>query len=435
MTLRLTSRAVDDERPLPVLLPDPHGLLVLRHGDGLAAWGQAVRLSVGAGPQRADRTTAALRDLDVDGDPRDLLVFASLAFDRRHGASRAVVPRRILRREDGHTRLVCIDPIDDDGPFPPEPGAGPAPRGHDDRLRYAGSSLPDLRWLEAVATAIDRVEAGVADKVVLARDHALWCEHPFDARWLALRLAGRFPACWTFLHEGLLGATPELLARRHGAAVTSVVLAGTIGRDPDPAEDARLGRALQDSTKDQLEHRLAAESVTDRLGDLADDVVASGPDLLALDNVQHLATRITATLNPTGSGRVPSVLEVADHIHPTAAIGGTPRDVAMAMIAELEGMDRGRYAGPVGWMDGTGDGEVALALRCAHLSGARARLFAGVGLVPGSLPESELEETRLKLLAMQGALAPSARATPGQRPAGADPGAASSKTPRPASDS
>ncbi len=406
MTLRLTSRPVDDDRPLPVLLPDPHGLLVLRRGSGLAAWGQALRLSVGTGPNRAARTTAALRDLDVDGDPTDLLVFASLAFDRRHGASRAVVPRRILRREDGQTRLVCIDPVGDDSPPPPEPGSGDAPRGHDDRLRYAGSSLPDLRWLEAVATAIDRIEAGVARKVVLARDHALWCEHPFDPRWLALRLAARFPDCWTFLHEGLLGATPELLARRRGTAVTSVVLAGTTGRDPDPAQDARLGRALLDSAKDQLEHRLAAESVTDRLGDLGGDVVATGPDLLALDNVQHLATRITGTLDDT-TGRAPSVLEVADHLHPTAAIGGTPRDVAMAMIAELEGMDRGRYAGPVGWMDGTGDGEVALALRCAQLSGARARLFAGVGLVPGSLPESELEETRLKLLAMQGALAPS----------------------------
>lgn len=414
MRLTITSRPVDDDRPLPAMLPDPHGILMVRRGDGLAAWGRAHRVAVGTGPGRASRVTAALADLEVDGDRGDLVCFTSLTFDRGDARSHAVVPRRIVRRRGGQSRLVSIDPVGDGRATPEEPGSGPPLVPNDDRLRYAGSSLPDLRWLEAVATAIRRIQQGQADKVVLARDHALWSENTFDPRLLAIRLVERFPDCWTFLQHGLLGATPELLARRDGSAVTSLVLAGTTARDPDPVADARLGRDLLASAKDQLEHRLAAESVTDRLADLATTVSAPDhPDLVGLDNVHHLATRITATLAPAvgqdaglGPARLPSVLEVADHLHPTAAIGGTPRDVAMAMIAELEGMDRGRYAGPVGWMDGHGEGEVALALRCAHLSGARARLFAGVGLVAGSLPESELEETRLKLLAMQGALAP-----------------------------
>ncbi len=426
MILRITSRDLDDDRPLPELLPDPAGTLFVRRGDGLASWGRAVPITVGTGPDRAARVTAALDDLQVDGDRSDLVAMASLTFDREHGGSTAVVPRRILRRHAGRTRLVAIDPLDPpsgDDP-PPEPGSGPAPRSHQDRLRYAGSSLPDLRWLEAVATAVRRIERGDVRKVVLARDHALWCERTFDRRHLALRLADRFPDCWTFLQDGLLGATPELLARRDGRDVTSVVLAGTTGRDPDPVADAALGTALLASTKDRLEHRLAAESVAERLDDVATDLAAPAtPTLLALDNVQHLATRLQARLVlPAGAGdgdatghrdaaggvdaAVPSALEVADHLHPTAAIGGTPRDVALAMITELEGMDRGRYGGPVGWVDADGDGEIALALRCAQLSGARARLFAGVGLVAGSLPEDELEETRLKLLAMQGALAP-----------------------------
>lgn len=415
MRLAITTRTLDDDRSLPHLLPDPQGILLLRRGEGLAAWGTAGAIQPGVGAARGTRITTALADLSVEGDPADLVCFASLTFDRQRVGSRAVVPRRILRRRGGTTHLVCIDPVDDDGPSPAEPGSGPALVPHRDRLRYAGSSLPDLRWLQAVATAIERIEQGGLDKVVLARDHALWCADPFDARHLADRLASRFPDCWTFLQDGLLGATPELLARREGAAVTSIVLAGTTGRDPDPSVDARLGQALLDSDKDQREHALAARSVEEGLADLGRVTAPDGPGLLALDNVQHLATRITAVLDAnarddaratTHDHRLPSVVEVADHLHPTAAIGGTPSDRALATIAELEGMDRGRYAGPVGWMDGNGNGEMALALRCALLSGARARLFAGVGLVAGSLPESELEETRLKLLAMQGALAP-----------------------------
>lgn len=407
MTLVVTSTPVGDDRPLPVLAPVEDAVLWLRRGHGMAAWGRALDVEVGAGPDRAAHVRATIEALEVDGDPRDLRAFVSLSFDRDTARSRAVVPRRILVRDGDGTRLVAIDPSpgahggpDPGAEFVPEPGTGSPPRAHRDRIRYAGSSLPDLHWLEAVATATDRIDRGDARKVILARDHAVWCSEPFDPRHLAMRLTERFPGCWTFHHDGFIGATPELLLARRGREVRSLVLAGTARRDPDPVVDERLGAELLASDKDRREHALAVDSVVEVLEVLCDDVVApTEPDLLDLDNVRHLATNVTATLHDDMWA-----VEVADRLHPTAAVGGTPRAAALAMISELEGMDRDRYAAPVGWMDATGDGEFGIALRCARLSGARARLFAGVGIVAGSLPEDELSETRLKLLAMQQAL-------------------------------
>lgn len=404
MTLVVTSTPVADDRPLPLLAPVADALLWLRGTDGMAAWGRALAIEVGTGPERADRIRDRVAGLAIDGDPGDLRVFISLAFDHGAARSRAVIPRRILVRTDGVTRLVSIAPADvsheeatDDVPAP---GDGPTPRPHHGRIRYAGSSLPDMGWLEAVAAAIRRIGDGDAEKVVLARDHAVWCHDTFDARHLALQLSARFPGCWTFHHTGLVGATPELLLARSGLAIRSLVLAGTARRDPDPIVDAQLGQELLDSDKDRREHDLAVTSVSEVLADIVADIaVPASPSLLDLDNVRHLATDVTATLRDDLWA-----VQIADRLHPTAAVGGTPRAAALAMIRELEGMDRDRYAAPVGWMDATGDGEFGLALRCARLSGARARLFAGVGIVAGSLPEDELSETRLKLRAMQQAL-------------------------------
>src|SRR5690606_19861037 len=145
---------------------------------------------------------------------------------------------------------------------------------------------------------------------------------------------------------------------------------------------------------------LAVRSVTESLTRIGlEHTVLGGPRLLRLDNVQHLATPVV------GESGDRHVLELVEALHPTAAVGGTPTPAAVALIAELEGMDRGRYAGPIGWVDGSGNGDFAIALRCAELSGARARLFAGAGIVEASLPEDELEETRIKLGAMMGAIA------------------------------
>jgi menaquinone-specific isochorismate synthase len=408
VTLTVRTEVVAEDRPLLELLPStPDALAWVRDGDGLVAWGTAVRLDPGPGPDRFLRARAAFDALARDASVVDevarpgtgLVAVGSFTFDAWDPGSVVVVPRVVVGRRDGVTWRTDVTPA---GAAPPAAMAStPARRRRHDRPRYAGSSLPDVHWLEAVARAVARIQAGEADKVVLARDHAVWSREPFDALDLARRLTARFPRCHTFVVDGLVGATPELLLAKRDRTVTSRVLAGTTGRSVDEAGDAALGAALLASRKDLAEHAYAAASVAEVLAPRCADLHGDpGPRLLRLDNVQHLATTYRGSLDdPTTS-----VLDLVGALHPTAAVGGTPRDVALAMIAELEGMSRGRYAAPVGWFDAAGDGEWGIALRCAELQGARARLFAGVGVVAASLPEAELEETRLKLLAMQAAL-------------------------------
>lgn len=405
--LTVTTRALADDRPLVDMLPVDDGLLWSRRGEGLVGWGTAVRVLPGAGPDRVARAEQALAELAAHAHVDDpvgvagggLLAFASFTFDPRTGGSVMVVPRRIVGRRDGttfHTRIDGPDLGDDVA----EPAAAPRPEPVRDRVRFAGSSLPDVQWLDAVAQAVKEIQAGSLDKVVLARDHAVWSHHRLDARWLAGRLSRRFPDCFTFLVDALIGATPELLVRRTGREVVSVALAGTAPRGADERADEQAGAALLASDKDRREHDYAARSVAAALEPVcATSTVSPDPFLLRLDNVQHLATEFRGDLRTDTS-----VLALVDRLHPTAAVGGTPRDGALELIRRLEGMERGRYAGPVGWVAADGDGEFGIALRCAELSGARARLFAGAGIVAGSLPEDELEETRVKLRAMQGAL-------------------------------
>jgi menaquinone-specific isochorismate synthase len=404
--LTVRTRHLDDDRPLLDLPPVADALAWVRRDEGLVAWGTAARLDPGTGPDRFDRADEALRELagaaavddTVTAFGTGLVAVGSFAFHDGVAGSALVVPRVVVGRRDGTTWCTTIDP--DDAPPVAGPRADPPPEVRRDRPRYAGSTNPDVHWLEAVATAVQRIRAGELDKVVLARDHAVWSREPFDALDLARRLTARFPRCHTFVVGGLVGATPELLVGRRGDEVVSRALAGTVGRSDDEVEDASLGAQLLASEKDRWEHQLAAESVAEVLArHCAELEHEREPRLLRLDNVQHLATTYRGRLTSGVSS-----LMLAGALHPTAAVGGTPRDRAIAMIRELEGMDRGRYAAPVGWTDAAGDGEWGIALRCAELAGARARLFAGVGVVAASLPEAELEETRLKLLAMQAAL-------------------------------
>jgi menaquinone-specific isochorismate synthase len=207
--------------------------------------------------------------------------------------------------------------------------------------------------------------------------------------------------------DGLIGATPELLLRRRGTVVNSRVLAGTSWRGEPGAgrtglSDDQHGAALLASAKNREEHRYAVESLVGRLRPLCAEVSAPDePSVLRLPNVNHLASDVTGTLNPAD---LPSLLRLAGGVHPTAAVGGTPTEPALRLIAELEDMNRGRYAGPVGWIDGNGDGELGLALRCAQVNGATARLFAGGGVVAGSDPDVEAAEVAAKMLAVQSAL-------------------------------
>jgi menaquinone-specific isochorismate synthase len=337
--------------------------------------------------------------VDVEDDLRlpgtGPVAFASFTFDERSPGSVLAVPEVAVGWSQGRWFVTVVDDADP-APFLE---SGPAIRTQSDRTRFAGASIPDVQWLEAVARAVELISADEVSKVVLARDFALWSKTPFDSMNLVSKLHKRFPECYTFLVDGLVGASPELLVRMEERKVISQALAGSARRSDDPVEDERIGKALLDSDKDRREHESAAASVGRALGEVCTQLERDlEPTLVKLANVQHLGTRFEGRLT-----RSFPILDLVDRLHPTAAVGGTPTDRAVALIRELESMDRGRYAGPVGWMDAHEHGEFAIALRCAELSGARARLFAGAGIVSGSLPENELEETRLKLLAMQSA--------------------------------
>jgi menaquinone-specific isochorismate synthase len=213
--------------------------------------------------------------------------------------------------------------------------------------------------------------------------------------------------CWTFHVDGLFGATPEMLVRRERGLVTSRVLAGTIRRTGDDERDLALAATLARSSKDLEEHEYAVRSVAEALAPHCTSMnVPEAPFVLHLPNVMHLATDVAGVTHETddSDGEVSS-LGLAEALHPSAAVGGTPTDRARALITEIEMMDRGRYAGPVGWMDASGDGEWGIGLRSAEVAGARVRLFAGCGIVADSDPEAELAEAQAKFVPVRDALA------------------------------
>jgi menaquinone-specific isochorismate synthase len=410
---------VADPGDLVGRLPGPGTLAWIRRGDGLVGWGEVARVTVPAGQDRftaADKWLRALLDgAQVDdqvGAPGcGPVAFGSFTFDPTSEGSVLILPQVVLGRRAGQAWLTTITR---QPPAPPDPArlaqsqlADPpaAPASGPGLIRWHDGSLTAPQWERAVAAAVERIKAGRLQKVVLARD--LYASAPglIDERLLLDRLAARYPDCYTFACAGLVGATPELLIKRQGAQISSLVLAGTAPRCDDPDRDAALGTALLASAKDTEEHGYAAAGVRQSLAPLCDQLtVAPRPELLRLANVQHLATAISGRLAVRDDGTTPSVLALADALHPTAAVCGTPTETAMELIRELEGMDRSRYAGPVGWVDGAGNGEWCIALRCAEVDGTRARLFAGGGIVADSDPAAELAEAQAKFRPMQSAL-------------------------------
>jgi menaquinone-specific isochorismate synthase len=392
------------------LLPSAGALSWVRRGEGLVGWGEAARLEV-SGPralaEAADWWAAYCAGLVVDdrlGVPGSgPVVFASIAFDPDAGTSVFVVPEVAVGRRDGVSWVTTAGTADGVA-VPADDAPGSAPLG---RLRYADGALDPATWCARVATAVERITGGELAKVVLARDLLVTADTPLDPRDLLGRLAARFPDCWTFAVDGLLGATPELLLRRTGRDLSARVLAGTAPRGAG-SDDQRLAAALLGSAKDRAEHALAVDSLVRALDPYCTDLTApEEPELLTLANVRHLATDVHGVQRRSGARSRAGLLDLIGAVHPTAAVGGTPTAAATELIGELEGMDRGRYAGPVGWLDSRGDGEFGLALRCAQLSDddpATARLFAGCGIVAGSDPAAELAETQAKFAAFQAAL-------------------------------
>lgn len=256
------------------------------------------------------------------------------------------------------------------------------------------------RYLDAVAEAVRRIRAGQLEKVVLARRLDVQATEPYDPVPIIAALRGRFPECFVYAagrgESAFVGATPELLIRRDGQRASTVALAGSTPRSGNPELDARLGRELLASAKNVEENQIVARRIANALAPLSVWVTrAEQPELVRVANIQHLCTPVRAQLAADVG-----LLRLASVLHPTPAVGGEPRDVAAAMIPELEGFDRGWYAGTVGWMNVAGDGELCVALRCALLRGQVATCFAGCGIVAESVPEAELAETETKLGAM-----------------------------------
>ncbi len=404
-----------------------------RDGSAVAALG-CVREIEASGPGRFAAVAAAWRGLAAQAraDPPDgpagagLIATGGFAFAPDGGAAPVwsgfppaslVVPEVALARRGGDVRLTLAalatpdDTVEDltarlerrlaslrPGPLPL---LDPAPVG---RIRVGGA-MPPEHYVEAVQRAVERIRAGEIEKIVLAREVQVHAAGAHDPAAILGLLREAFPACFVFAvgrgDAAFVAASPELLARREGQRASTVALAGSTRRSADPAVDDHLGEQLLHSPKDREEQAIVARRIERTLRPHALWVTAAPePAIVRMANIQHLATPIRAQLaSPVGA------VDLAGLLHPTPAVGGEPFDRAQRVIPALEGMDRGWYAGPVGWTDVAEDGEFCVALRCALLRGQVAHCYAGVGVVRDSEPAAELAETEMKLAALLPVLA------------------------------
>ncbi|HEV7741308.1 MAG TPA: isochorismate synthase [Pseudolysinimonas sp.] len=382
--------------PLVSLLPvldRSHPLLFMRRGEGIAGIGEAARLEF-RGPDRIRDAAEAWKRISAASTVRDeigrsgsgLVAFGAFAFaDDSECASVLIVPRIVVGRRDGVSFVTRIDGAPD--------AVAATALGPEFRVVLQPGALSPDGYRDAVADAISRILAGGVEKVVLARDLTGRLPEGGDVRRVLTDLAVGYPDTWTFAVDGLIGSSPETLVRVNAGTVTARVLAGSAGRGADAAADTAAALTLATSTKDLDEHRFAVESVLGALRPHVRAVAASElPFTLKLPNLWHLASDVEGALSD-GS----TALDLAAALHPTAAVAGTPRDAALALIAELEPLDRCRYGGPVGWVDANGNGKWAIALRAAEVrADGRVTAFAGAGIVAESDPDRELAETKLK---------------------------------------
>jgi isochorismate synthase len=400
---------VEDPGDLLARLPEA-AISWVRRDEGMVAWGEVARFA-SSGASRIDAADAWWRRVSRHATVTDevrtrgtgLIAFGSFSFaDASASGGALIVPRFVLGKRDGKAWLTTI--VEGEHAAIPSladalvTASSPAPLG-----AVTVESGDEGQWRRAVSAAVKRIGDSELEKVVLARSVAGTAERAIDVRSVLTALAADYPTCWTFHVDSLVGATPELLARVDHGLVTSRVLAGTIRMTGDDMRDLARAGALARSSKDREEHEYAVESVTAVLHEHCGSVnVPDEPSVLHLRNVMHLATDVTGVLSHNVSA-----LEMVRELHPSAAVCGTPTLAAAHVIDELEGWDRGRYAGPVGWIDGAGDGEWCIALRAAEISRddpTRLRLFAGCGIVAASDPSAEWAESEAKLEPMRRAL-------------------------------
>jgi menaquinone-specific isochorismate synthase len=401
---RLQARTVEIADPgvLSDYLPAQDSLAWLRRGEGMIGFGEVASFHGGSFAEADAWWSRLCAELEHDSELLDLTGTGPLAFGSfpfAPGRSRAeavlIVPRLILGRRHGRSWLTLIGEPGAEPALPLRQGRSVAPSG----LRQDAGGLPEPAWRGIVEAAVGRIDSGELSKVVLARAEVHTAAQPLDPRWLVERLSQDYRDCWTFQVAGLIGASPEMLLRREGGLVTSRVLAGTIRRNGAEELDLKLARSLARSGKNLVEHELAVASVAEALAPFTSGMnVPDAPYVLELPNVLHLASDVTAVVRPGVSA-----LRLAGELHPSAAVCGTPTASAAELIAELEQLDRGRYSGPVGWLDANGDGEFAIALRCGQIEADRPEsitIYAGCGIVAESDPAEEWAETVAKLLPM-----------------------------------
>ncbi len=402
--LVVRTREVADPGDLIELLPPSADALAWVHGgDGLIGWGLAASFEPD-GENRFDDAglwwdeivaAAVVRD-EVNLPGTGLVAFGSFTFAAAAGST-IVVPEIIVGRREQTCWVTTIGRALETT----------AALTHTRPVEPVETEFVDLAstrqtWAETVEGAIGRIGRGELDKVVLAREVAAKFAEPLDIRSPLSRLASAYRSCWTFHVDGFFGSTPEMLVRLDGGLVTSRVLAGTIRRTGDDERDLALAASLARSSKDLEEHEYAVRSVAEALAPHCKAMnVPESPFVLHLPNVMHLATDVTGVLRDDSNA-----LALVASLHPSAAVGGTPTAAAVRLIAEIEDLDRGRYAGPVGWISATGDGEWGIGLRSAQLAadGRSAKMFAGCGIVADSNSADELAESDAKLIPLRDAL-------------------------------
>ena len=428
-----TLRGITVEWPA---VPDTQGLLEylvrddvlcwVRREGGLAGFGEVARFTA-SGPDRFQQAAAWWRGLQsgadienqVGGPGTGPVAFGSFAFSYTSAhQSRLVVPE-VLVGLDGDRAWLTYLTYDGDAHLSAATAEAAlaawveeisVERSPDPADSLVPGQVSEQAYMDAVAAGVERIQAGHLSKLVVARDVVANLSTPIATAQVLRELAARYTDCWTYSVDGLIGSTPEMLIKVENNVARARVLAGTLDRsrtqnhagesDTDYAQ-----RVLAGSEKQRHEHQIAIDSLTRKLEPFTTAMTShSEPFVLELPNVWHLASDVSAELAQDG-GQPPSSLELAEAVHPTAAVCGTPTEVAGALIRELEQMDRGPYAGPVGWTDSAGNGEWGIALRGAVVeSPQQVRLYAGCGVVDGSDPQAELAETWAKFRPMIEAL-------------------------------
>lgn len=377
----------------------------VRGGEGLVGFGEYKKFEV-TGENRFEKAKAwwmaRVSEFEIQNNVHGVgtgpILFTSFSFDPNE-VSILVIPEIIIGHKNGKSWVTWI-------------GNSQQPKLNkvdtssiSGEIIWKENLISEQAWQSKVDIAINAIKSELLEKVVLARDMTAHTSKEISKQSLLQRLELEYPSTWLFLVEGLIGATPELLVRLNKALVTSRILAGTIRKTGNDDRDLSLAASLAKSSKDLEEHEYAVRSVAEALAPFCSSTnVPESPFVLHLLNVMHLATDVTGVLND--SAKQADIFTLIAQLHPSAAVCGTPELAAKKLINELEEINRGRYAGPVGWIDANNDGEIAIALRCGQLSGdlKEIRIFAGCGIVAGSDPVKEFSESQAKFMPMRTAL-------------------------------